>query len=135
MIKADSDFQVEYRSFQPKKVELKDETWEYGTSISKKQFKTGMTVLDVENICSLILEKIIDYNENNLKKQWKNNLNKFQVFHSDEFPFYIKIKEYIQRLINFINCDQHILILAMMNLDKFLELNTDFILTKSNCYK
>jgi hypothetical protein len=135
MIRADSDFQVEYRNFQPIGGESNEETWECGSGLSKKHLQNEMTFSDVQNICSLILEKIIDYSENNLKKQWKNSFEKFKVFHSDEFPYHINIREYIQRLINFINCDQHILILSMMSLDKFLELNPDFILTKTNCYK
>ncbi len=128
MTKADSDFQLEVSLFQSQVEESKNESWEYGSA-------SEMNLTDVKNICSLILEKIIVYNESNFKKQWKNTLNKFMVFHCDEFPLYLNIKEYIHRLIHYINCDQHVLILAMMNLDKFLELNSEFVLTKSNCYR
>ena len=138
MKRADSNFQVENEKFQAEREEMHKLTWESESILQPKTNHTlsyEMSLPDVENICSLILEKIIVYNENNLKKQWKNSLIKFPSFHSDEFPHYIKIKEYIERVINYINCDKHILILAMMNLDKFLELNSDYVLTKTNCYK
>ena len=138
MTRADSSFQVENEKFQAEREEMDKLTWESESTLKPKtndSLSYEMSLPDVENICSLILEKIIVYNENNSKKQWKNSCSKFSAFHSEEYPHYIKIKEYIKRVINYINCDKHILILAMMNLDKFLDINSDFVLTKTNCYK
>jgi hypothetical protein len=111
-------------------------------SISTPKFSLNMNLNDVEKICSVILEKIIQINQN-FKKDSNYSLafnstfvlSKYSIFESEDLPKAISIYDYIKRISSYIKFDKYILILSMMNLDKFLEQNKDFVLTKLNCYK
>lgn len=47
----------------------------------------------------------------------------------------MSVLEYITRLAKFLQIESEILILTMMNIDKFFLKNRNFILNKINCYK
>ena len=98
-------------------------------------FHTYMGLDDVINISSLILEKIINYNELYKLRNFNKLLTSNCIFDSEELCSCISLADYIRRISRFIKLDKLILILSMMNLDKFLDQNSDFILSKLNCHK
>lgn len=132
-MRADSNFKLESQGNQEENLHFSHKKFE--ENYPHRNSDSSMNLANVQSICSLILEKIIAYNEINLKKNCKISLEKYCTYDSQELQFLIDIRDYIKRLTNYIKCDKHILILSMMNLDKFLELNNDFILTKTNCYR
>jgi len=87
---------------------------------------------DIINISSIILEKIFTFNDCH---QSNNIFSKFSQFDSLEFPEVISIRDYMSRVVHYIKCEKDILILSMMTLDRFLEMNSDFVLSRYNCYK
>jgi hypothetical protein len=110
------------------------------SSLFNPSFSLDMTLEDVMKICSVILEKIIQFNQRCKKEQFlnysSNNLfSKYAMFECEELPKVINLSEYIQRISSYLKFDKYILILSMMNLDKFLENNKDFTLTRLNSYK
>ena len=85
-------------------------------------------------ISAYILENIIKINDNSeLTNNNFFNLN-YSIFDSNIY-LKQKIAEYMLRINIFLNIDKNILILTMMNLDKFMLMNTNFILNKHNCFK
>lgn len=90
-----------------------------------------------------ILEKILkinqkySYNEAAIEAKSSNAIdsaNGFAVFDSD-LSLKFSISEYVIRLNLYLNIEDGILILTMMNLDKFMLANKDFKLNKNNCHK
>ena len=71
----------------------------------------------------------------NLRVGLTNIASSYPLFESEDLPKAISIFDYIERISSYIKLNKYILILSMMNLDKFLELNKDFVLTKLNCYR
>jgi hypothetical protein len=100
-------------------------------------FSLDMTLDDVMKICSVILEKIIQFNQKQsaLDTNSNDSLSKYSMFESEELPKVLNLSGYIQRISSYLKFDKYILILSMMNLDKFLEKNKDFTLTRLNSYK
>jgi hypothetical protein len=113
---------------------VKKETRNSSCSILNN-FHTEMSLDDLINVCSLILEKIINYNELYKFRSQGNLPSSNCVFDSEELSNCISLTNYIRRISRFIEVDKLVLILSMMNLDKFLEHNSDFILSKQNCHK
>ena len=98
-------------------------------------FHTKMNMDDLINISSLILEKLINYYELNEFRSVNKMPSSNCIFDSEELSSCISLRNYIRRVTKFIKFDKLILILSMMNLDKFLEQNSDFVLSKQNCHK
>ena len=136
MSKADQSIHMNYsQSTQSEEMtKVKNENLNISPYNDLNKFCLHIGLNDVIKICSLILEKIVQYNQT-YKKQSAGIFSKYSQFDSDEFSAVISIYDYINRIASYINCEKNILILSMMNLDKFLDLNKDFVLTKLNCYK
>lgn len=121
------------QSFHPAELHTKYSEEEM-KKISSENLESSQSYLELEdviNISSMILEKIFAYNDN----QKTNIFSKFSQFDSLEFPEVISIKDYMSRVVSYIKCERDILILSMMTLDRFLEMNSDFVLSRYNCYK
>lgn len=91
---------------------------------------------------SYIIENIIKMNskkcmESEIKKEKDSIRKECEYTNFENYYLYksISIFDYIKRINHFAKIEQKVLILSMMLLDRFLEINKNFVLSKNNCYK
>ena len=117
-----------------------EEDRQYLNSNEHIEKKVWMSLDDTISVCSDIILKIIKITERfKLKSKlilFKNFfLETDSLFDSYDLFSAISLNDYFKRITNYMKIDKTILMLSMMNLDRFLQLNQDFILSKFNCHK
>lgn len=117
-----------------------EEDRQYLNSNEHIEKKVWMSLDDTISVCSDIILKIIKITE---RFKLKSKLILFKIFFLetdslfDSYDLFsaISLNDYFKRITNYMKIDKTILMLSMMNLDRFLQLNQDFILSKFNCHK
>jgi len=117
-----------------------EEDRQYLNSNEHIEKKVWMSLDDTISVCSDIILKIIKITE---RFKLKSKLILFKIFFLetdslfDSYDLFsaISLNDYFKRITNYMKIDKTILMLSLMNLDRFLQLNQDFILSKFNCHK
>jgi hypothetical protein len=93
--------------------------------------RKGFSLIEIINITSDIIERII--NLNNLKQ--KKNSDLYKSFDSEYLLKTIPLNNYLFRVTQYAQLSSDMLIVALMYLDLFSKKNNDFSLNELNCHK
>ena len=92
-----------------------------------------MEIQTIIHIYSKIIKAIIKFTKN-LSSNFLNAVSIDSIFDSEIHQKSITVKDFLERIVKFTKIEPNTLLVSLMNIDIFCEINKNFLLNKKNCH-